>query len=129
MLRFLVGRPPVRSAFGSFDLRGVSDKVLFVYGSTQRGRARGLWLSGADRLCFYFWGWPDDLHASVPGGIAANRWHQVVGTYDGQTARLYFDGRLLGEVKTKIDTLPGGRYFLGRNLVDDGWEFHGLVDR
>ncbi len=107
---------------------GVSDKVLFVYGSKERGRARGLWLSGADRLCFYFWGWPDDLYASVPGGVTANCWHHVVGTYDGETARLYCDGRLLGEVKTEIDTLPG-RYFVGRNLVDDGRDFHGTIDR
>jgi len=66
---------------------GVRDKVLFSYGSPVRGGARGLWLVGEDRLCFYFWGHPQDLHCKVEGGIAPDRWHHVAATYDGTTAR------------------------------------------
>ncbi len=50
---------------------GAADQVLFVYGEQQKGRARGLWLVKEDQLCFYFMGWPDDLHVKVPGGVEA----------------------------------------------------------
>ena len=105
-----------------------ANQVLFVYGSSQRGRGRGLWLVDDDRLCFYFFGWPDDLHCKVPGGVVPDRWHHVAATYDGATARLYYDGRLLGAVQTKIDTAADGRFAVGRNLPDDGREFLGRVD-
>ena len=59
---------------------GAADQVLFAYGSQEMGRARGLWLVKEDKLCFYFWGCPDDLHATVPGGIQPNRWHHVAAT-------------------------------------------------
>jgi hypothetical protein len=81
-----------------------------------------------DALCFYFWGWPDDLHVTVSGGVTARRWHHIAGTYDGTTARLYFDGQLQGEVKTAVDTASDGRHYVGRNLVEDGREFDGMLD-
>jgi len=107
---------------------GAADQVLFVYGKQEPGRARGLWLAREDTLCFYFWGWPDDLHVKIPGRISANCWHHVVGTYDGTVARLYFDGKLAGEVKTKLDTAADGVFHLRRNLKDDGRTFDGLLD-
>ena len=107
---------------------GVSNKVLFVYGSPVQGKARGLWLERDDQLCFYFWGWPDDLKAKVAGRVTANRWHHVVGTYDGTTARLFYDGRLLKSVETKIDTAPGGRFLVGKNLANDGRDFPGKIE-
>lgn len=126
-------RLPSGAAEGSIRLwfarpAGVSDKVLFVYGAQAKGRARGLWLVRNNELCFYFMGWPDDLHVKVPGGIEANRWHQVVATYDGGTARLYYDGELLGSVDTKIDTDPVGQYYIGRNLPRDHRDFPGPVE-
>jgi hypothetical protein len=106
---------------------GAADQVLFVYGSQEAGRARGLWLMEEDKLCFYFWGWPDDLRVTVPGGITPNRWHHVAATYDGATARLYYDGRLIGSVQTKLDT-GLDRHYLARNLRDDGRNFDGKLD-
>lgn len=97
----------------------VEDKVLFAYGRTEKGCVRGLWLVKSDQVCFYFWGWPQDLHARIPGGIAPNQWHHLAGTYDGSEARVYFNGRLAGRVKTELNTKPGGRFFRKRNLVQD----------
>ena len=61
---------PSGSSPGSISLwfnrpPGVSNKVLFSYGARSRGRARGLWLVREDRLCFYFWGHPKDLHVDL----------------------------------------------------------------
>ena len=125
---------PAGSSAGSVSLwfnrpPGVANKVLFCYGSPARGRARGLWIVNEKRLCFYFWGHPDDLHCNVEGGIAPDRWHHVAATYDGTTARLYYDGRELGFGKARLDTTLRGRFQIGQNLVDDdGRDFLGLVD-
>jgi hypothetical protein len=123
---------PGGAAPGSISLwfarrSGAADQVLFAYGSQEMGRARGLWLVKEDKLCFYFWGCPDDLHATVPGGIQPNCWHHVAATYDGATARLYYDGQLIGSVQTKLDT-GTDRYYLARNLRDDGRDFDGRLD-
>jgi len=107
---------------------GVRDKVLFVYGSKEVGRARGLWVVEEDELCFYFWGSPGDLHAKIPGGIKPDCWHHVAGAYDGTTARLYYDGKLLGSKKVKIDTGLDGTFHIGENQTDDGRKFNGLID-
>lgn len=126
-------RFPSEAAAGSISLwfarfPEMADVVLFVYGKAERGRARGLWLVREDRLCFYFMGWPDDLHVQVPGGVTAYQWHHAVATYDGTNARLYYDGKLLGSVATHINTAPAGKYFIGRNLTEDGREFRGEID-
>lgn len=89
-------------------MSGAADKVLFSYGPTERGRARGLWIVNEQRLCFYFWGHPADLHCDIKGGITPDQWHHVAATYDGTTARLYYDGtflleRILGTVPVEAD--------------------------
>jgi len=125
---------PAGASAGSISLwfnrpTGVANKVLFSYGATERGRARGLWIVNEKRLCFYFWGHPDDLHCDVPGGIATDQWHHVAATFDGDTARLYYDGREIGSRKAAIDTALRGRFQIGQNLVDnDGRDFLGLID-
>ena len=109
---------------------GVSNKVLFVHGSPKvKGGARGLWLVNETRLCFYFWGHPHDLYCNIKGGIAPDRWHHMAATFDGTTARLYFDGRLAGEGKADVTTVLNGRYQFGVNLTeDDGRDYLGLID-
>jgi len=125
---------PAGAAPGTISLwfarpAGESNKVLCCYGSRVRGAARGLWIVHDDQLCFYFFGHPQDLHAKVPGGIEPGRWHHVAATYDSATAKLYYDGKLLGQVKVKIDTARDGRFRLGYNLEqDDGRDFVGHVD-
>jgi mono/diheme cytochrome c family protein len=123
---------PAGSAAGSISLwfsvpASARDMVLFCYGSPERGKGRGLWLVNEKRLCFFFWGHPGDLYADVKGGVAPDRWHHTVATYDGRTARLYFDGEPRGEKTTDIDTRLR-HYLMGENLVKGGKGFAGLVD-
>ncbi len=107
---------------------GVGNKVLFCYGTTVVGQARGLWLVDRDSLCFYFYGDPDDLHADVPGGVTPDAWHQVVATYDGTTAKLYYDGTFLKEVKKRLNTVSNGRFQIGTNLAEHSRDFIGQID-
>jgi len=109
--------------------KGVTDKVLLCYGARQRGCARGLWLVADNRLCFYFWGDPQDLYVTVPGGVAPEKWHFVAGVYDGRGAKLYYDGKLLGQVTKKLHTRRGGSFHVGANLVEgDGRDYVGMLD-
>jgi len=126
---FPAGKKPVSISLWLNVPAGTRDKVLLCYGSPVRGQARGLWLVNEKRLCFYFWGHPQDLHANLKSGIVPNRWHCVVATYDGGTARLYYNGDLVGEGKADdIDTVLRGRFQLGANLNADGKELLGMVD-
>lgn len=49
--------------------------------------------NGADGVQNY-WNWRD-LNVKTPG-LADGRWHQVVGTWDGTTRKIFFDGKLAG---------------------------------
>jgi len=124
---------PAGNAPGSISLwfnvpANASDMVLFCYGAPEVGKGRGLWHVNESELCFFFWGYPGDLHARPEGGITPDQWHHVVATYDGNTARLYFDGKPAGEKKTQIDTKLGGRYQMGENLRKDDKGYIGLLD-
>ena len=107
---------------------GVGNKVLFVYGSPVTGQCRGLWLANENTLCFFFRNNPPDLHAKIPGGVTANRWHHLAGTYDGATARLYYDGQPVGQIETKINTVPAGVFHIGANMDEHGRDFIGRMD-
>lgn len=128
-----VGFPSGLSA-GSVSLwfnrpHGITDKVLFCYGSSQPGRGRGLWLVDGDTLAFYnFTSQPPDLFADIAGGITPGRWHQVVATYDGETARLYYDGNQIGKLTGKFDTRLDGTFRIGANLPRDHRDFEGMID-
>jgi len=124
---------PTGSSPGSVSLwfrpaPGAVNKVLFVYGSPVKGQARGLWLRDQGTVSFFFRSNPPDLHASISGGVTPNRWHHVVGTYDGTTARLYYDGKLAGQIATKINTVLDGTFHLGANIDEHTRDFLGLVD-
>ena len=126
--RLPTGRKPGSISLWFVRPKGVSDKVLFVYGRMNQGQARGLWLVSENRLCFYFWGHPKDLHVDIRGGISAETWHHVAATYDGKTARLYYDGAQIGETAVAIDTGAAGTFHIGANLKADGRDFIGLID-
>ena len=101
-------------------------QVLFCYGATIPGRARGLWLPKADTISFFHWGGPD-LVVKV-GAIEAGKWHHVAGVYDGRgEMRLYFNARMVGRSKGKPDTKPGGRFYIGQSL-DGTKAFRGMID-
>jgi hypothetical protein len=79
-------------------------------------------------VSFFFRNNPPDLHASIAGGVACDRWHHVVGTYDGTTARLYYDGRPAGQIETRINTVLNGSFHVGANLDEHQRDYLGLLD-
>ncbi|MDP6047333.1 MAG: hypothetical protein QGG25_17115, partial [Phycisphaerae bacterium] len=110
-----------------FNPAGASDQqVLFCYGTTRQGQARGLWFPKGDTLSFFHWGGPD-LAVKV-GPVKPGKWHHAVGVYDARgEMKLYFNGRLVGVSKAKPDTRHGGRYYIGRSL-DGSKQFRGKID-
>jgi len=124
---------PTGASPGSISLwfrpaHGASNKVLFVYGSPVTGQARGLWLRDPGTLSFFFRNNPPDLHASIPRGVTSGRWHHVVGTYDGTTARLYYDGKLVGQIETRINTVLNGTFHIGANIDEHHRDYLGMID-
>ena len=124
---------PAGASPGSISLwfncpAGVSNKVLFVYGTPVTGQARGLWLRDTNTLSLFFRNNPPDLYASIPGGLTPNRWHHVAGTYDGNTARLYYDGKLLGQIDSQINTVLNGVFHVGANMDEHSRDFLGMID-
>jgi len=124
---------PIGAAPGSISLwfrpaPGASNKVLFVYGSPVKGQARGLWLRAPGTLSFFFRNNPPDLHASIPGGVTASRWHHVAGTYDGTIARLYYDGKLAGQIETRINTVLNDTFHIGANIDEHQRDYLGRID-
>ena len=78
-----------------------------------------------DRLCYRPGGYDKDNTVSrIP--VPLNKWTHVAATYDGETARVFIDGKLAGERKLNVP-MPtlGGTYQLGRS--GHGYPFIGLV--
>ena len=62
----------------------------------EKGASNSFWLTFySGRARFGFWN-PEDGYQEVDSNtkFKANEWHQVTGTYDGSTLRLYVDGKL-----------------------------------
>ena len=93
--------------------------MLFVYGSGVTGQARGLWLRDSGTLSFFFRNNPPDLYVPIPGGVTANRWHHVVGTYDGTFAFLDEEGERSIDVALPLADRgsPVGRHTADGSLV------------
>jgi len=110
-----------------FNPAGTGDRqVLFCYGMTTPGKARGIWIPKSGVISFFHWGGPD-LQASV-GAIKPGKWHHVVGVYDGRgRMKIYFNGKPVGAAKGRPDTQLGGRYYIGRSL-DGSKAFVGKID-
>lgn len=64
--------------------------------------------------------------------LPVNTWHQVVFTYEGRSARMYFDGALLYSTDnlpaTAMDKCPGGDLRFGVQLKDYPQYFDGAMD-
>ena len=65
--------------------------------------------------------------------LSLNAWHHVVGTFDGETLRLYLDGRLAATHASATREIgTGGALFIGKSAGDPkftrGAHFRGLVD-
>jgi beta-galactosidase len=73
-------------------------------------------------------GW-HSLTASVPGNWIGN-WHQVAGTYDGTTLKIYIDGQLQNSM-AYTGTIQTVAYpvCVGHDMENSGRQFFGLIDK
>ena len=92
-----------------------------TYGQGGGGQSRFLGTNGPN---FYFGGYGSDL---VIGGVVANRWNHLVGTFDGSTAIMYLNGAQIGQGTFGWNTVQnnaqlgrqtnGGEYLYGSVAV------------
>ncbi|MHB0957622.1 MAG: HzsA-related protein [Pirellulaceae bacterium] len=101
--------------------------VLFGYGRTEQGQARGLWMPRTGRLSFFHWGGPD-LEVDIPN-FQPGQWYHAVCVYDAQARamRLYINGQCAGEMTAHPDTQPGAGYRMGINL-NGSFSYRGALD-
>jgi hypothetical protein len=76
------------SGWGKID-PGESMGWIFAYGNPSNGLARFV---GIYSNLYYFGGYNEDITA---GGVVADTWFNICGTYDGTNARLYINGSLV----------------------------------
>ena len=62
--------------------------------------------------------------------VADGKWHLLACTYDGVTAKLYFDGEMVGEADWNLDIRPSkGSLVIGAwEYADEGTRFVGVLD-
>jgi len=82
-------------------------KYLLAKGSNQCVAASyGIWTGTHGGIDFYVWNGHDLVRAAgTPNEIWDGRWHNVSATYDGFQAKLYLDGRDLGDVPGSPDPI------------------------
>ena len=76
-----------------------------------------------------YWNWRD-LNVRTPA-LADGAWHHVAGTWDGETRRLYYDGRLAGSDR-QTPNVKWGPLVIGATINDrpyTGWIDDVLVAR
>lgn len=61
--------------------------------------------------------------AAALGQVQADRWHHLVGTYDGATAKLYIDGKLVnsGQGAITLQNAPTNPFYIGGNPTFGGY--------
>lgn len=82
----------------------------------------GLFLGDRGKVQFYLGAGgefrPEWLHAA--GGLAANRWHHVVGTWDGDVKHLFVDGKRVGQWPHASQVVPGAAPLLLGGYLESG---------
>ena len=117
-------KPRVNSSaiyFGKTEY--ANNDYLLMFG---RGVHAGLKTNG-DLILFAFADFPSNTRFYVP---PIDKWTHVAMTYDGQQARIYINGTLMGQAP-KTGAIAGDRipFNIGGRAVDEGTgKFNGLID-
>lgn len=92
----------------SSQLTGNSYSSIISWGRHTTNQDRTLWLNGAGEpggsLGLYFYGTTSNM-VSGETILTDDRWHHVVGTFDGRVGKVYVDGKLEG-----VRRLTAGSY-------------------
>jgi hypothetical protein len=110
-------------------------KYLLAKGSNQCVAASyGIWTASSGGIEFYVWNGHDLVRAAgTANGIWDGRWHNVSATYDGVQAKLYLDGKDLGDVPGSPDPIkydqPDGTASIGGYRGSCDLLFNGDIDQ
>lgn len=92
------------------DYNYVSTPPIFLNSST------GFLIRSNGEVGFYMNGHnggnPTTIINSAPGYIKPNKWHHIIGSYDGNNMRLWIDGEIVAIKENVVQTVP----FQGRGL-------------
>ena len=107
-----------------FNARKHDLQHLFMYGTAERGLARGIAVVRPPGMTFFHWGGRalhlDSVYYSL------NRWHHFVATYENGKAAIYLDGELKGEGPFSANTMLL-QYIIGK-AYSEGGHFDGMID-
>jgi hypothetical protein len=61
--------------------------------------------------------------------VSPGAWHHIAATFDGETGRLYLDGRMIGETAAAAPLLLAGDLFIGHRPIGEmPVSFRGAID-
>ena len=119
-----IGKAPrSMSGWARTDSVGSGYRWIAAYGSAQTGQAMFIGMNGSTLVAGGYGG--DDV--TVNGLWQVGEWFQVGLTYDGTTARAYFNGLEVGAL-AKNWNLVADRAHLGRQVNDAAEFWDGAVD-
>ena len=72
------------------------------------GKVMGSYCMSYSGKCWFYAPGGSNYSSSKPLSLA---WHHIVATFDGENIKMYVDGALQGESKSKVATLPSGENF------------------
>jgi hypothetical protein len=102
--------------------------VFAAWGKEQSNDEFAVMLSNATTL--EIGSWFSNYLFPLPSGHSAldGKWHQVVATWDGTTASLYYDGALLGSVAGSFNTILSSTGLVIGASTGLGFKFSGSLD-
>jgi hypothetical protein len=87
-----------------------------------------LWLNTGNQPSGYFGNGTTYVGITSSTAIDTN-WHQLVTTYDNQTARIYIDGQLSKSITSTVQLTPNADSLnIARELASNTYRFGGLMD-
>lgn len=130
----VVGTPKSLDITGPITLEAwvhperIPDAEVGIFGKAIRSYGLTYYKDGS---CYWYIG-SGGNKCSAP--LAPGLWIHLVGTFDGETLRLYVNGTLADQTKSEFDTIPSDSAFqIGRIRVNTGADavtpgFPGLID-
>jgi concanavalin A-like lectin/glucanase superfamily protein len=110
-------------------------KYLLAKGNDAcQGSSYGIWTASSGGIEFYVGNGHDFVRAAgTANGVWDGRWHNVSATYDGFQAKLYLDGKDLGDIPGSPDPIsyakPDGTLAFGGYLGSCPLLFSGDIDQ